>query len=315
MSNITLTASAHSSLLSLQGTQNLMNRTTGRLTTGLKVASAIDDSVAYFQAKGLSDRAEDFTARKGEIDQGISTLTTAINGTSVADTILKQMKGIVNSARTADLATRRTLTTQFSDLAGQLDSAMTDASYQGLNLVNTTTSTMTVNFSQGTAASLSVAGTDLRAAQLLSGVLLTATGNASALATFMGDTIYGGIDGGANTMTAATGLTAGTFADISTMSAAATTLLDSMAKKIDDGISTVRATAAKLGGNVTFLNTRLEFTKCYVNTMTEGAGKLTLADLNEEGANLMALQTRQQIGTQSLSIAGQQQQAILSLLH
>jgi len=309
MSNITLTASAHSSLLSLQGTQNLMNRTTGRLTTGLKVASAIDDSVAYFQAKGLSDRAEDFTARKGEIDQGISTLTTAINGTAIADTILKQMKGIVNSARTADLATRGTLTTQFSDLAGQLDSAMTDASYQGLNLVNTTTSTMTVNFSQGTAASLSVDGTDLRAAVILSGISSSTTGNTSALATFMGNAIS------SNSMTAATGLTAGTFADISTMSAGATTLLDSMAKKIDDGISTVRATAAKLGGNVTFLNTRLEFTKCYVNTMTEGAGKLTLADLNEEGANLMALQTRQQIGTQSLSIAGQQQQAILSLLH
>jgi len=312
MSNITLTASAHSSLLSLQGTQSLMNRTTGRLTTGLKVASAIDDSVAYFQAKGLSDRAEDFTARKGEIDQGISTLTTAVNGTAIADTILKQMKGIVNSARTADLATRGILSTQFSDLSGQLDSAMTDASYQGLNLVNTTTSTMTVNFSQGTAASLSVAGTDLRAAVILSGISSGSSANVSALATMLQAATSGAVG---SAPTGVSTLVVGGFSDISTMSAAGTTVLDSMAKKIDDAVSTVRATAAKLGGNVTFLNTRLEFTKCYVNTMSEGAGKLTLADLNEEGANLMALQTRQQIGTQSLSIAGQQQQAILSLLH
>ncbi|MBT5297697.1 MAG: flagellin-like protein, partial [Rhodospirillaceae bacterium] len=51
----------------------------------------------------------------------------------------------------------------------------------------------------------------------------------------------------------------------------------------------------------------------YVNTLTAGAGKLTLADLNEEGANLLALQTRQQLGIQSLAFAGQSEQAILGL--
>ena len=59
----------------------------------------------------------------------------------------------------------------------------------------------------------------------------------------------------------------------------------------------------------------LDFTNEYVNTLQGGSDKLTLADLNEEGANLVALQTRQQLGIQSLSIAGQQQQAILALLN
>ena len=300
MSNITLTASAHSSLLSLQGTQSLMNRTTGRLTTGLKVSSAIDDAVSYFQAKGLSDRADDFNIRKGEIDQGISSLTAAVNGTSVADTILKQMKGIVNSVRTADASTRGTLGAQFTDLVDQLNSAVTDASYQGLNLVASTTTSLTVSFSQGTAASLSVAGTDLRTSSLITG---------------------GAVSNGTcavNVFLSASGLSLAALAGFSSLLTVAyspTAVLDTLSATLDASISTVRSTAAKLGGNVTFLNTRLEFTKCYVNTMTEGAGKLTLADLNEEGANLMALQTRQQIGTQSLSIAGQQQQAILSLLH
>ena len=300
MSNITLTASAHSSLLSLQGTQSLMNRTTGRLTTGLKVSSAIDDAVSYFQAKGLSDRADDFNIRKGEIDQGISSLTAAVNGTSVADTILKQMKGIVNSVRTADASARGTLGAQFTDLVDQLNSAVTDASYQGLNLVASTTTSLTVSFSQGTAASLSVAGTDLRTSSLITG---------------------GAVSNGTcavNVFLSASGLSAAApvgFSSLLTGTYSPTAVLDTLSATLDASISTVRSTAAKLGGNVTFLNTRLEFTKCYVNTMTEGAGKLTLADLNEEGANLMALQTRQQIGTQSLSIAGQQQQAILSLLH
>ncbi len=79
-------------------------------------------------------------------------------------------------------------------------------------------------------------------------------------------------------------------------------------------LSTLRSEAQGLGANNTLLQTRLDFTKDVVNTLEEGADKLTLADLNEEGANLVALQTRQQLGIQALSIAGQQQQAILTLL-
>ncbi len=297
--HITLTSSARSSLLSLQGTQSLMNRTTGRLTTGLKVASAIDDAVSYFQAKGINDRADDFTIRKDEIDQGISSLKVAVDGTSIADTILKQMKGIVNSARTADASSRGTLTSQFADLTVQLNSAMDDSTYQGLNLVSTTSTSLTVAFSQGTAASIKVDGTDLRTSSLITGAVVST-----------------GISSVTLLLSAAAASNFGVgFSSVLTGSISPTAVLDTMAAVIDGAISTVRATAAKLGGNVTFLNTRLEFTKNYINTMKEGAGKLTLADLNEEGANLMALQTRQQIGTQSLSIAGQQQQAILSLLH
>jgi flagellin-like hook-associated protein FlgL len=91
-------------------------------------------------------------------------------------------------------------------------------------------------------------------------------------------------------------------------------VLDHVAAVIDKGIAQIRSQSALLGGNVTFLQSRMDFTTNYINTLQEGSGKLTLADLNEEGANLVSLQTRQQIGVQSLSIAGQQQQAILSLL-
>ena len=64
---------------------------------------------------------------------------------------------------------------------------------------------------------------------------------------------------------------------------------------------------------MTFLQTRLDFTKQYVNNLTEGADKLTLADINEEGANLVSLQTRQQLGIQALAFAGQSEQAVLRL--
>ncbi|MHC8509130.1 MAG: flagellin [Rhodospirillales bacterium] len=70
-----------------------------------------------------------------------------------------------------------------------------------------------------------------------------------------------------------------------------------------------------MGSNVALLQTRLRFTTDYVNTLEAGAGKLTLADINEEGANLLALQTRQQLGISALAFAGQAEQSILALFN
>ena len=68
MSEVTLTAAVRQNLLSLQSTADLIARTQNRLSTGLRVSSALDDAVAYFQAKGLSDRASDFEEKKEGID-------------------------------------------------------------------------------------------------------------------------------------------------------------------------------------------------------------------------------------------------------
>ena len=298
MSDITLTATARNSLLSLTGTASLMSRTQGRLTTGLKVATAIDDAVAYFKAKGLTDRAADFSGRKDEIDQGISSMKAAVNGATLVDGILKQMKGIVNSVRTADSSTRVALSSQFNDLAKQINSAVSDASYQGLNLVDNSSASLTVYFNQGTSASLSVHAKNLRASKLLT-TMVTGASAGSAVA---------------DLVNAAGGGAVGFSALTSQTSLSPAAVLDKVASVIDKGVSQIRSQSALLGGNVTFLQSRMDFTTNYISTLQEGSGKLTLADLNEEGANLVSLQTRQQIGIQSLSIAGQQQQAILSLL-
>ena len=90
--------------------------------------------------------------------------------------------------------------------------------------------------------------------------------------------------------------------------------MQALVNGLQDARSKLRSFTAELGGNVAILNTRLDFTNNYINELQQGSDKLTLADLNEEGANLSALQTRQQLGIQSLSIAGQQQQAILTLI-
>jgi flagellin-like hook-associated protein FlgL len=81
----------------------------------------------------------------------------------------------------------------------------------------------------------------------------------------------------------------------------------------DSAIATVRSEAAKMGGNISLLQTRSNFTQAYVNTMNEAEGKLTNADLNEEGANLVSIQTRAELGVQALSFSGRQAEGLLSL--
>jgi flagellin len=64
---------------------------------------------------------------------------------------------------------------------------------------------------------------------------------------------------------------------------------------------------------LSIIQTRIDFTTDMVNTLKEGADKLTLADINEEGANMLMLQTREQLGTTSLSLASQAAQGVLRL--
>ncbi len=83
--------------------------------------------------------------------------------------------------------------------------------------------------------------------------------------------------------------------------------------ELDGAISTLRAQASTFGANLGVVEIRQGFTDNMVNTLETGAAKLTLADTNEEGANLLALQTRQSLGTTALSIAAQAEQNVLQL--
>ncbi len=433
MSDVSLTAAVRQNLLSLKNTTDLINRTQNRLSTGLRVASAIDDPVAFFQAKGLADRASDFEEKKQGIDQGISSLTSATDAIEAIENLVQQLKGLATNAKSATTSTEiSNIVTQFNDLRTQVNNLTTDATYQGLNLVNGTGSTLTVNFSNDTGSVLTVNSVDitvktngLDVAQLTQGTQSinfnqafvsggTVSGEGNLLASdggglsaapgpdsitvsvggqtttiiSAGDTFtlaYDGITFTVNVYTSKTAnggdlstsyVTAGTYAVgttidfvvvtgfISGQSASSgfsaqtggtglslgvnrfsvlgsagvsvlkitgtslsvtetdakrtigigyTTELNTRITNLDSALTTLRSRSQSLGANVAVLQTRLDFTKSYVNTLTAGAGKLTLADLNEEGANLLALQTRQQLGIQSLAFAGQSEQSILGL--
>ncbi len=438
--NVSLSAAVRANLLALQSTSELIARTQGRLSTGLRVAAAVDDPVSFFQAKSLNDRADDFSTKKRGIDQGVSTITAASDAVTGIESLVQQLKGIVLTLKSSATSTEVSdLVTQFNDLRTQINNLASDANYQGLNLVNGTGQTLTVNFSNDTASVLNVGSYDIRTSRLgldvakLSAVSSSdlafnrtyiSAGTISGAATALGLTSTGGTNGGAseasalisaNTIsvtvagqsatvasagdtitlnydgltfsvsvvesrTAANAIsggvnfiTAGTYAvgsavvfnlitgffsgasastgysnqsagtgysagtnHVSTLSGpfllltgtsisvseadatrvvgvGYTTEFNARINNLDSGLITLRSRAQSLGSNVALLQTRLNFTKAYVNTLAGGASKLTLADLNEEGANLLALQTRQQLGIQSLAFAGQAEQTILTL--
>jgi flagellin-like hook-associated protein FlgL len=83
---------------------------------------------------------------------------------------------------------------------------------------------------------------------------------------------------------------------------------------LDTATSTLRSQASKFGSNLSVVETRENFTKETINTLETGAANLTLADLNEEGANLLSLQTRQSLSSTALSLASQADQNVLRLL-
>ncbi len=390
MSDVTLSNAVRSSLLSLQGTTQLINRTQNRLSSGLEVASSIDDPVSFFQAKTLSDRASDFDEKKSGIEQGISTLTAAIDGADGIENIVSQMKGLALSAKSSTSATIGELVSQFNDLRTQIANLASDTTYQGLNLVNGTGATLTVNFSTDTSSTLAVNSVDISeggtglavreavTAATLGGAVLNVsydftTGSTIAVAdtitvTFANNSAFTFSAAGSYTfeygtaaqtvtlvvasdaadLTQATFATTQTFAanstftltitsnattgavTIGTISAGTTvdvgtvkgkyvvdstltTEINALVNSLDSALTTLRTKSQTLGSNVALLQTRLKFTESYVNTLQGGADKLTLADLNEEGANLLALQTRQQLGISALSFAGQAEQGILAL--
>jgi len=89
--------------------------------------------------------------------------------------------------------------------------------------------------------------------------------------------------------------------------------IDAALDDISASLTTLRAQGTKLSASLSVVQTRQDFTKNLINTLQVGADNLTLADTNEEAANLTALQTRQQISTAALSMTTQSQQSILRL--
>ena len=90
--------------------------------------------------------------------------------------------------------------------------------------------------------------------------------------------------------------------------------LDAVLGKLSDALGQLRSQSSSFGSNLSQVQNRQDFTKEMINTLETGGANLTLADMNQEAANLLALQTRQSLSSSSLSLASQADQSVLQLL-
>ncbi len=271
---ITLTASMRSNLVSLQNTDALMNRTQDRLATGKRVNSALDNATNFFAAAAHTLRAASLTARKDGMGEAIQTIKAANTGIEGIKALLESAKGLVESAR-SETGNRATTESQFNQVMLQIKRLVNDSGYKGTNFLNGSTVTLDVLFNETGSNKLTLTGFGAK------GSLLGTAGSTRLLTN------------------------SGNFSLASILNATATA--------INSAISELATESSKLSSNLAIINARLDFTNSMVNTLKEGADKLTLADSNEEGANMLALQTRQQLGVTSLSLASQAAQGVLRL--
>jgi len=277
--SISLTAQMTTNLLSLQGTAKLMGITQERLATGKKVNSAIDDPVAFFDADAHYQLASDYASFKNGMSEAVQTLKGATDTIESIKNLLNQMKSLATSAKSvAGQGDSFDLGKQYAVVREQINFLAGDAMYKGVNLLESDELNVVFN----------VEGDDLA----VTGFDGTATGLAVSIAT-------GGTWGADNVSASLTAAQLGAISNAITA--------------IDDAITTLRSEAKKLASNLSIVTARQDFTDKMIATLKIGGDNLTLADMNEEGANMLMLQTRQALGIQSLSMASQSAQQVLSL--
>ena len=170
---------------------------------------------------------------------------------------------------------RQSLLAQFNSLLTQVDKTATNSGYNGVNLLNG--DTLKLNFNENGTSSIDIQTKDANGASFAI--------NSTNL-----------------------NLTAQLSTDF-----ANNTTLNSLSATLTTSLTTLRTQASALGSSLSVVQTRQDFTKSMINTLQTGADNLVLADTNQEGANLLALQTRQSLSTTALSLSAQADQAVLSL--
>jgi flagellin-like hook-associated protein FlgL len=188
----------------------------------------------------------------------------------------KNGNGAVDTVKVEGNTVRANLHKQFNELRDQLDKLSDDASFNGINLLRGDKLKITFNESGSSSIDIQAKDKDGNVRSI----------NASNL----------NID----TLVAE---------DLDTDEK-----IDAFLATLSSALTELRSQASTFGSNLSSVENRQSFTKNMINTLETGAANLTLADTNEEAANLLALQTRQQLSSSALSMASQQDQAVLQLL-
>jgi flagellin len=273
---------AMAALQSLTETNKGMSQVQSRINTGLNVSSTKDDSASYTIAQGLRGDMGGLKAVSSSLSRAKSVTDVAVAGAEQISDVVNQMKAKAYQSADAgiDSATRTALNNDFVALRDQITTIVNSSDFNGTNLLKASGGTVT--------ALQSLKDSDTSSATTWDPDSLSVANQ--------------GLDLGGSVVTV------GASGDISSQ-ASAQAMIDTLATTQDNlktSLSTLGAASRKIDAQSTF-------TSKLSDTIEAGIGNLVDADLAKESARLQALQVKQQLGVQALSIANQAPQTITSL--
>lgn len=273
MSSILTNNSAMVALQTLQSVNSNLAKTQDMISTGKAVATAKDNSAIFAISKVMESDVSGFKAVSDALSLGESTVAVASAGAEQITNILNDIKEKVVAA-TGENVDNAKIQNDVDELVNQVTSIIGASQFNGANLLNT-------------------------------------AGNA-------GITVLSSLDRAADGSVTATNITVASVdfeanLDLSDIDVSTSAAADTSLAAIETHIQTAVDGAAALGASARRIGDQNEFVSKVTDAMKSGIGALVDADVEEASARLQALQVQQQLATQSLSIANQAPQAILSL--
>jgi flagellin len=279
-SSILTNSSALTALQSLDLTEQALASTQNEISTGLSVSSASDNAAYWSIGAQLTSDGNVVNAANDALSESQQVLGTANSAINSIITTIGSIETALTQASNpgADITD---IQTTLTSLGAQLTDAVTGASFNGLNLLN---------------------GSQTTALNFISGFNASATGGTINTISFTAQSLTGG--SGLLTQNG-TDLTAITI----TTAASATSALTN----VQAALTAVTQYASLIGATQDRMTSASTFNSALSSDYSNGVGALVDADMNEASTRLQALQTQQQLGIQSLSIANQNSQLILKL--
>jgi flagellin len=297
--------SAMTALQSLNATNKQLSTTQSRISTGFRVSSAEDNAAYWSIATTMRSDNGALSTVKDALGLGAATLDVAYTGMNKAIEVAKEMKNKLVAARQPGID-REKIQSEITELQNQMRSVADSSVFSGENWLSVDSSDAGYNATKTIVASFS--RTDGAVSIGTIAVSLTETelidsNDQSGILDQEDTTTNGGATYSILTL------------DISAISDTDDDLedLEQMIGWVDDGIGSMTTAASNLGAVKQRTSMQKEFISSLMDAISRGVGTLVDADMNEESTRLQALQVQQQLGIQSLSIANQNSQQIMSL--
>ncbi|MEQ1715883.1 MAG: flagellin [Hyphomicrobium sp.] len=309
MSSINTNFAAVTALQNLQMTSKEMLTTQNRISTGFKVATAEDNAAYWSIATTMRSDNKALSTVQDALGLGKATVNVAYTALNTSIDVTSEIKAKLVAAREPGVD-RTKIQTEIKELQNQLKSVADSGSFSGQNWLSVDSSAASYNATKSVVSSF----TRDAAGAVSVGTISIDT---SKTKLYDASTAAAGILDATRDTTGAIATTGTSLAsmDISTLTDSATDLatLDAYIKGSDAAIKEMTSSATSLGAEKQRISLQSDFVSALKSAISEGVGQLVDADMNEESTRLQALQVKQQLGVQALSMANQSSQNILSL--